>query len=595
MSDLVSDYTNEREFPRQVLGPARARRIPKIANSRNRVSQAAWGAHLVRALKSGYLDQRGGDSVDEMLVWLRTFDSVQDELYKQCVREVGSPKAVRFEILRLLDASLLATPLDVRKVFGVKVISENDQDAIRSRHKRLTSVFHPDRGLADADWLNTRMVLINKAYSHALKLDKANNAKMRLYTDYIVRADTEAATYIKSEEVYSREEQQRDLAWITREAKLRSQLERLAATKVLRVALFGVIIVFGITGLNTINENFGGVTVASAEAAIAPIFVSGVGQVSDLADDLSVQTSSGIEPWEFNQTTVEPSANELSANELSANEPSINEAPINEAPINEAPINEAPINSQIAPIIDEYNQRQDQVRERASAADKQVNVSLLDSDRMLSESEINWRSGSIRKAGSSEAAIQPLVDPRAEGTVVADFGVAVPGVQSSSTVVRSSSVLVPQPIQTMLESLQTSFANSAAQKFGDHFVRNARYFNENGRTAIVGARKNFFEVIEAPELMFDIASYKNIAKDWYVLQGELKQSYMLRDHRELNYCERFNMLAGNTNEGVRIYSITRLDQLKVSCMIEPVAHVGDYDSKVVNAIAVTPVNPSDHG
>ena len=178
---------------------------------------------------------------------------------------------------------------------------------------------------------------------------------------------------------------------------------------------------------------------------------------------------------------------------------------------------------------------------------------------MLSESEINLGDRSIRKASSSAPPTQPLVDPRAEGTV------AIPGVQSGSTGVRSSSVLVPQPIQTMLESLQTSFANSAAQEFGDHFVRNAKYFNEKGRTAIVGARKNFFKAIEAPELMFDIASYNNIAKDWYVLQGELKQSYILRDHRELKFCEHFNMLAGNTNEGIRIYSIKRLNQLELSC------------------------------
>ncbi|MBT5032594.1 MAG: hypothetical protein HOM55_09910 [Proteobacteria bacterium] len=247
MSSLRSGYSNVREFPPQVLGPARARHIPKIENFRNRTSQAAWGDHLVRALKSGYFDQRGGDCVDEMLVWLGSVDSAQDSLYKQCVRAVGDPKAVKFEILRLLDALLLAIPLDLRKVFGAKVIGENDQQAIWSRYKRLTNVFHPNLGLADVDWLSTRMVLINKAFSHAQKLDKA---KTRLYTDYIVRTDMEAAMTIKSEKVYSREEQQRDLAWIARQAKLRKQLEKLTVAKVLSVALFGAIVVLGTMVLN---------------------------------------------------------------------------------------------------------------------------------------------------------------------------------------------------------------------------------------------------------------------------------------------------------------------------------------------------------
>ena len=306
MSNLRSGYTSVREFPRQVLDPARARHIPKIANSRDRISQSAWGAHLVRALKSGWLDQRGGECVDEMLVWLRTVDSTQDKLYKQCVREVGNPKAVKFEILGLLDAFLLSTPLDVRKVFGSVVIGKNDQQAIRSRYKCLIGVFHPDRGLADIDWLNIRMALINEAYSHAQKLDKA---KMRLYTDYIVRTDTEAARYIKSEQVYNRQEQQRDLAWIAREAKLRKQLERLTAAKVLRVAVFGIIVVFGTMELNKLKENSEGVSVALTQATITPISVPGTGQVSDLLDNLSVQTPSGIEPWEFNQSTLEPSIN----------------------------------------------------------------------------------------------------------------------------------------------------------------------------------------------------------------------------------------------------------------------------------------------
>ena len=514
------------------------------------MSQAIWGAHLVRtlALKSGRLDQEVYRNVDELLVWLKTADTAKDRLYSQCEEAVGNSKSAQFEILKLLDACLFKAPLDVRKVFGAESISKSDQEAVRSRYKRLTSVFHPDRGLADEDWLNDRMALINKAYTRARELA---GAETQLYTDYIVQAGVGTAgpvTSTKSEHVYSREEQQRDLVWSSLEIKLLSQLQRLTTAKVLSVASLGLIAVLVTVTLESIRMNSEEViasTTHSLEAIATVPTQSAVlenGQISDLVDELLAQTSTRIEPREVDQTVVDQTLVDQTLVEL-------------------------PIDPQSNSTIEEYSQRQKQTQALASVTDEALKASLPSNIQPLSESKINAEDESSKEASSSAVTTQSLLVAGKEIAAVTATGAAVLRVKPDSGVPKAlSPVLVPesQPMQAMLKSLQISFSNSAAQNFGDHFAQDATYFDEKGRTAIVSAREKLFKFVDIPEMTIDVADYR-YDQGWYFLHGDLKQRYILRDHQVLTFCEPVDIVVGTTDKLLQIHSVTRAHLSKGSC------------------------------
>ena len=507
------------------------------------MSQAEWAPHLIKALKSGGLDQVGRNNVDEILVWFRSIDSAHDSIFEQCAIEAGSPKAAKHNILKLIDACLLKAPVNMRNVFGTRVIKENDQKAIRLRYKRLSSVFHPDRELADKDWLNSRMTLINNAYSHALKLEDTST---RHDGDYTVEADVVAATpsTVMGTNVYSREEQQHDLVWSTLEIQLLKQLQKLTTTKAKGVALLGVIVFFVAAVLMTTQTEREQLIAISSEARVTSVLPAPAlkdEQISHLVDELLENTSTRGKVRNPSQNNVESQLNPFVESMMDdynmqlpqALEPLLKDVPDSpEADLVDEPelvTNLPSVNKTIPP--------------RPVA---EINVEFIPPP--ASTAELTNRTDTDESAG-----LAPMIR---QATAMS---------QPNNTGTQSALVAVPQPIQTMLKSLQDSFANSAAQDFGDHFVRDASYFNEKGRAAIVRARTNLFEVVQSPEMVFDIVSYSDIGQNGHTLQGYLKQQYVLHDQRELTFCDSVNITVGMSDQRLRIYSVKRLDQFAANC------------------------------
>lgn len=120
---------------------------------------------LARRLSIGEFPKADSELLDGLLNWLAGRKTPDANAVQAGFEQSGtSPEEARRLTLLYLDATLFAHAGDPYRLFGLT--PDAKEERIRSRHKWLLQVFHPDRHASDKEWFTARSEQINQAYGY---------------------------------------------------------------------------------------------------------------------------------------------------------------------------------------------------------------------------------------------------------------------------------------------------------------------------------------------------------------------------------------------------------------------------------------------
>lgn len=126
-------------------------------------SDSQWASRIAKFAKTGHHDPVFTENLDDLLRWLLNKNSATSALLDRAFDSAGiTPRLARRRVLSVVDQMLFKRSNEPWQVLGLE--SKAQKDEVRDRYKRLTQVFHPDKGLGDERWLNDRMERIRGAY-----------------------------------------------------------------------------------------------------------------------------------------------------------------------------------------------------------------------------------------------------------------------------------------------------------------------------------------------------------------------------------------------------------------------------------------------
>jgi len=132
----------------------------------------SWPETLTEAILTGAPNEPVRAHLDALIRWLSGASSPDANAIDQAlIKRNVEPSDAANLALSLLERLLFADGADAFAQLGLT--PQATEAEIRSRYKRLISVFHPDRQLGDANWLHECTQKLNLALEEALKLTQA--------------------------------------------------------------------------------------------------------------------------------------------------------------------------------------------------------------------------------------------------------------------------------------------------------------------------------------------------------------------------------------------------------------------------------------
>ncbi len=473
----------------------------------------------MRALKERQTDQKFIEHIDDILVWLGSIDSADaktDRLYAKCLAHSGSRAAVRLKLLKVLDAYMLGSPLSLAHVFGSKAITLCDQSAIRVRYKRLTHLFHPDRDSEHAQWLNPRMVRINEAYKQARQLKKASVGEVNIEVDAININAAAATAPVFTEDIYSQRDQQRDRLWALLQVNVFNRLLGIKPAKIVGVGALLAAAVLGMMALDVYKEEpvlsqlKNGRESNSALGSSTETDAGVVGSVLPLVEAEDRKISSELDAL-IASTSTKPALSIMNTRKgisLLAEKPEL-------------------MSEQTEPAIAEGRNKGSGVNNKAM-------------DKELAALSVSTKGKIMKQVNQQQTQKISL--------------------QSSKV---SAKALIPAALQTMLKSMQQSFAAASAKKYGDHFELDAYHFGEQGRDMIIKRRKRLFDNVESPSIGINVFNYEGVP-GWYFVEGDLNTRFKANGQL-IMLCQPFSMRVINNGHKLSIDSMLRFVHMETEC------------------------------
>lgn len=123
-----------------------------------------WATGLVDALSDNRSDPVVEKHLDDLLRWLtKSQGTAQRRISAEFKKRKMKPVQARQLVYSFLDEYLFSSQRDnPYRVLGVR--PETELRKIRERYLRLVSIYHPDRGESDLEWLSSRTEKLNRAY-----------------------------------------------------------------------------------------------------------------------------------------------------------------------------------------------------------------------------------------------------------------------------------------------------------------------------------------------------------------------------------------------------------------------------------------------
>lgn len=121
-----------------------------------------WQTLFLQAMNSDQIDRKLQPYIDELLAWLGSFSDKTNNAFTQALFSEHSAKQVRLRLYTVLDNLLF---IEGDGFHGVG----DDAAQVKKRYRRLMRIYHPDRSMMNASWMNKRAEQINTAYAHRKK------------------------------------------------------------------------------------------------------------------------------------------------------------------------------------------------------------------------------------------------------------------------------------------------------------------------------------------------------------------------------------------------------------------------------------------
>ena len=121
-----------------------------------------WQTLFLQAMESDQIDRKLQPYIDELLAWLGSFSDIENNAFTQTLFSQYSTKKVHLRLYTVLDNLLF---IEGDGFYGVG----DDAAQVKKRYRRLMRIYHPDRSIMNASWMNKRAEQINTAYAHRKK------------------------------------------------------------------------------------------------------------------------------------------------------------------------------------------------------------------------------------------------------------------------------------------------------------------------------------------------------------------------------------------------------------------------------------------
>lgn len=156
-------YINGQLNQRSSIATRQTLPTPHTKQSRSNTGPASdWPDKFVSAVANRRSSELFLQRFEEISLWMREKpDAVTANLDQRFLSRGLDLETARRRSLKLLD-SRLSTRHDPWSRLGLS--HDVSKQAIRERYQRLMQMYHPDKGLAEAEWLTERVTRIRKAY-----------------------------------------------------------------------------------------------------------------------------------------------------------------------------------------------------------------------------------------------------------------------------------------------------------------------------------------------------------------------------------------------------------------------------------------------